>query len=289
EWLKKPRPDALAQTWAVIRDADLRHVVGAPHYDRELAMCARRHCLSGVADQIEQDLLDLDPIDHGPFGVRTHVDLELEILRHPEKRQRARLSYRLSQIFDLLPGLPLPYELPQALHDFHRTMSLFRGALNCLLGGFPSSRREQSPDATQVIDERSQRLRNLVGKRGNHLAELIQSCDVYQLRPEFVHPPLAVLVLGQIPDEPGEQPQSGQGDLAQRQFNRERTTVISESDHVSPDPADPALASPEIVRHVFVVRGNERPDVPPDDFLLRTAEQARGRGAERLDSAGLPD
>ena len=102
-------------------------------------------------------------------------------------------------------------------------MSLFRGALNCLLGGFPSSRREQSPDAAQVIDERSQRLRNFVGKRGNHLAELIQSRDVDQLRPELAHPPLAVLVLGQIADEPGEQPRSGQGDLAQRQFYRERT------------------------------------------------------------------
>src|SRR5687768_3926553 len=74
------------------RHADMP-VGAAARADPQAADGALRYRLDGVADEVDQHLLDLDPVDQYHVGQRIEPDLDLDpAFARSDQRQRARLA-----------------------------------------------------------------------------------------------------------------------------------------------------------------------------------------------------
>src|SRR5436305_1611453 len=109
-----------------------------------------------------------------------------------------------------------------------------------------------------------------------------------QLALQLLQPQLGALLVRQVADEAGEDPAVGAVSLPDRQLHRELGAVLALPDDDAADADDPSLAGLEIMTDVAivprpVVAGHQQADVAAEDLCFPVAEQALGRGAERLD------
>ena len=266
--------------------------------DGDLGPFALLHGLARVAHQVDQDLLDLDPV--GPHGLQAGGDADpgdQALLPGPDEGQRARL---LDQPRDgLEPALRLAAgdELPQAADDLTGPQGLLGGLVEDLDGlrdGLGIRLGQQAPAAPGVVGDGAERLVQLVGQGGGHRAHRAQARDVDELGLQFLEARLGPLPLGQVVDEAGEEDLLARAHLADGELHRKGRAVrpLARHDPVGSD--DAALPGAPVVREVAVVLaahrlGHQHAHVPPDGRGRGIAEEALGRRAEGGDGPRLVD
>src|SRR5215475_5289220 len=100
--LEKLRSGGCRDAAAGVRDADRYHLVLAARGGNEqLAMMRLLHRLDGIADQVEQDLLDLHLV--GQYEIRRRIELELDadaLILDADQRQSGGFLDELAEAFD---------------------------------------------------------------------------------------------------------------------------------------------------------------------------------------------
>ena len=105
---------------AGVGDGDLDHVVGerACVETTSSRRSAVVHRLDGVADQVEQHLLDLDPVGEHQIGARIELEADPDaVLLGADQGQRARLLDQLGEALDPPLALAAADEIAQAADD----------------------------------------------------------------------------------------------------------------------------------------------------------------------------
>jgi len=81
EGLKQVGLDVIVETGAGVGHLDFDHVVGDLGVRcNKLALRRLRHRLQGIAEKIDQHLLDLDPIDQNQVEFRIEIEAKLDVL-----------------------------------------------------------------------------------------------------------------------------------------------------------------------------------------------------------------
>ena len=118
---------------AGIGHGDLDHVVGRPGTldDDQLAARRLRHRLERVAEQIDQHLLDLDPVDQHQSCARVEIEAQLHaLLAGAGEAERAGLLDQLGEAFDALLGFAARDEIAQPPDDLAGAQRLLGGAVH---------------------------------------------------------------------------------------------------------------------------------------------------------------
>ena len=214
--------------------------------DDELAPRRLRHRFQRVAEQVDQHLLDLHPVGEHEVGVGIEAEAKLHVLlARAGKAERAGFLDQLRQALDPLLGFAAGDEVAQAADDLAGAQRLLGGAIQRALDlrrvGIGAA-GEQPPRSLHVVADRRQRLVELVGERGGHLAHRAQARDVDELGLQFLQPRLGLLMLGEVADEAGEIGLAAGLHLADRQMHRERRAVAALAGHDAADADDVRIA-----------------------------------------------
>src|ERR1700724_3835225 len=114
---------------AAVRHRDLYGlIIDRARFHFELASVACRHGLHGIAHQVDENLLDLSPVDThaGSMRVEAVMDLDSERPVHGQ-RQRARIFDHGDNVFYTLLSLAASEEITQASNDLTGPQGLFDG------------------------------------------------------------------------------------------------------------------------------------------------------------------
>ena len=116
---EKPRSDFRRDTMAGVGDIDRDHAVtGGRGHDRQLAAVGAFQCLERVAQEIEQDLLNLDLIDQNKVDDRVELKVDPNrFLLGGNQGKRARFLDKLRDAFDPSFSFAARDEVAQALDD----------------------------------------------------------------------------------------------------------------------------------------------------------------------------
>src|SRR6185437_429970 len=105
---------------------------------------------------------------------------------------------------------------------------------------------QHAPAGVQIVADRGQRLIELVRERRSHLPDLAEARDMRELALHLAKLALGIRALGEIADEPGEDPRARDQRFAHRQLHRENATVLAPGRDHPADADDPPLARPEV-------------------------------------------
>ncbi len=300
EGLEELLGDLWGDAGSGIRHAHLDQALGGerPRGDGQVAPGDILHGLDRVADQVEQDLLHLDPDRHHEGRVRVEVEADAHaLLLGADEGEGARFLDQLGQALDVPLALAARHEIPQVPDHLPGSQGLVGSLVHRVgeqghLGTFHAP--EEAAAAFQVARDRRQRLVDLVGQGRCHLAEGGEARHVHQLGLQLLQAGLGLVPLGEVADEAGEVALAARAHLADRQFHREGRAVLALPDHDSADADDPALTRHEVAGHVGVVLAavrfrHQQADVPADHLVRAVAELAHGGRAERFDLRLLVD
>ena len=169
----------------------------------DLAPRARRHRLDRVADEVDQHLLDLDPVGADPLRGRIELEpvADAARARSSTKASTQASSISCGRCSTWTATLPRDDQVAQPAHDL-------AGAVRGRLGRRRARRRAPSRGDVRIlgdplgaadeIGERGERLVELVRERRGHRPHRAQPRDVDQLG---LHPPdlgLGAVPLGEV-------------------------------------------------------------------------------------------
>ena len=281
-----------------IGDVDLdRTFPGAAGADHDLPSLDAVQGIDAVADQVGDHLMDLDLVDeHGRQSALEHAAGCDPFAAGPDQGERARLLDDRVNVLERPLGLALDDELAQATDDLPRPAGLLDGLFEqareaARAFGAPI---DQPARGLGVVDDRRERLIELVRERRGHLAHRAQARDVNQLRLQLLETLLALPARAHVLQEPGKKLPPGRLDLADRELERKDRPVLALAQNLATDADDPPLAGAQEALQVGVVllaigRGHQAGDVAPDHLGRGIAEHPLGRRIEGLDDAALVD
>ena len=216
-----------------------------------------RHRLERIAKQIDQDLLDLDPVHQHQIVLRIEIEAKPHALfAGAGQAERAGLLDQLGEAFDRFSDSPRDTKLRKPPDDLAGADRLLGGAVQCAFDFRPvgiGAVGQQAARALHVIADRGQRLIEFVGKRRRHLAHRAQARNMDQFGLQFLQPRLGLLMFGQIADEAGEVARSAGLHFADRKLHRECRSVLALAGHDSADADDMPLAGGSIAREITVM------------------------------------
>src|SRR5690606_3220917 len=300
ERLKQAALDLVGEAGAGIRDDDLDLTwAGALRLQRDdpLVTLETGQGIDGIADQIDDHLVNLHLVDQHLRQPRRQLRVHRDALvARADDREPARLLDHAVDVLARTLGLTGGHEAAQSVDDLaaaarladrlvHQLADLLRLGLASL---------EQPPARLDIVHDGGERLIQLVGKAGGHLAHDAEARHLQQLGLQLGQAPLRLLALGQIAHEAGEQPVLANPGLAHRELHREPRAVLALADHDAADADDALLAGTQIAGDVVVMalpvgRGHQNADVLPDELLGRVLEQALRGGIDDLNAALLVD
>ena len=177
--------------------------------DRQLAGLRRLHRVHGVADQIEQHLLDLHAVGQHQIDRGS----KWNCTRMPRSLTPTSASALASSTSLVMLSTRRSLSPRETKSRSRRMIWPARIAWSAALSERVAQRRralvavalQQPPRALQVIRDRRQRLVELVRERRGHLAHGGEARDVHELGLQFLQARLGLLPLGQVADEAGEE------------------------------------------------------------------------------------
>jgi hypothetical protein len=298
EGLEQPRLDLRGKARTVVDHLDQHAVLPVLRRpQRDLAAAARRQRVDAVAHQVHHHLLDLHPVD---LDRRQAVgELEARPDTAPVDADQGELGCLPHQGIDRgrrLFGLALGDEAAQMLDDLPGAARLV-GGLRHQLAGLAGRRRlplQEPPARLQIVDDRGQRLVQLMGQRRGHLAHLGEARDMQELVSELDQIALGGVTFGNVANEAREQALLAECHLADRELDREHRAVLLRRRDLAADADDPLLPGPQIARDVAVMlrmegRRHQAVDVAADDLRRLIAEHPLGARIEGADQAGSID
>src|ERR1700730_5574881 len=299
EGLKQLRRHFRCYPAAGVRHADGDHVVVSlgRKYD-ELSFFRVLHCLDGIAQQIEQDLLDLHLIGQHKIDCRVELKSHADaLILGAYERERARLLDELLDAFDPTLALAARHEIAQAADDLSGAQRLISGLVHGIAeqcGLIIGAIREQSSRALHVVRNRRQWLVELMRQRRRHLAHGRQSGDVDKLGLQLLQPRFGLLPLGQVADEAGEEALIARPHLSDGKLHRKSRAVPALADDQSADSDDSPFSGAQISLEIPIVilpvwRRHQELDVFSKHSRRGESEQPLGRRTERLDDSVLVD
>ena len=299
EGLKQVRLDVILESRAGVGHLDFDHVVGDPGIGRDqLPPRALRHRFERVAEQVDQDLLNLHPVGQHQIGLRIQIEAKLDVLfARSGKSERSRLLDQLRQAFDALFGFAARNEVAKPADDLTGAKRLLGGAVHGIfdlrLVGVGAA-GEQPARAFHVVADGGERLVEFVRECGCHLAHRAQARNVHQFGLQFLQARLGLLMLGEVAHEAGEVGVAAGLHLADRKMHRKGRSIAALAGHDASDADDVAFAGRAVARDVAVVArpvgfGHQLADVLADGFVFGIAEQSLGGGAEKLNDAVTVD
>ena len=245
-----------------------------------------RHRLQRIAEQVDQNLLDLDPIDQHQIVLRVEIEAKLDALfAGAGEAERAGFLDQLGEAFDALFGFAARDEIAQPPDDLAGAKRLLGGAIQRAfdLGLVGIGAGRQQPARTlHVVADGGERLVEFVRQRRGHLSHRAQARDVNELGLQFLKPRLGLLMLGQIADKAGEVGRAAGLHFADRKMHRESRAVLALAGHDPADADDMPLAGGSVARQVPVMArtvglGHQHADVLADSFVLRCSRIAARR------------
>ena len=257
-----------------------------------------RHRLKGIAKQVDQNLLDLDPVDQHQIELRVQTEAKLHILLAGARQtERAGLLNQLRKALDAFFRFAARDKIAKPANDLAGAERLLGSAVHGIfdLGriGVVTGRQEPAR-AVHIIADGGKRLVKLVRQRGGHLTHRAQAGNVNQFGLQFLQSRLGLLVLGKVVRESGEVGLAAGLHLADRQMHRKGRSIPALASHDSADTDDVPFARGSIAREIAVMTrpvriGHQFADVLADRLLLGIAEQTLGRRAEKLHHAVAVD
>ena len=131
ERLKQVHMGIVAKSMSGIRNGNFNHIIGCLGVgDDQLAMGRTGHRFQRIAEEIDQHLLDLDPI--GNHLVVGRIELEAQhkpLFASPGEPERAGFLDQLRKTFDVLLRCFACDEIAQSPDDVTGADGLFRGAV----------------------------------------------------------------------------------------------------------------------------------------------------------------
>ena len=253
-----------------------------------------RHGLERVAKQIDQNLLDLDPVHQHLIVLRVQIEPKLHaLLAGAGETERAGFFDQFGKIFDALLGFSPRHEITKPPDDLPGADRLFGSAVQRAFNlGYVGvvTGTQQTARTLHVVADRGERLIELVRKRRRHLSHRAQARDVDQLGLQLLQPCLGLLMFGEIADEAGEVGRSTGLHFADRKMHRKSGSVLALSGYNSTDADDMPFAGGSIAGEVPVMARTVRiwhqdTDVLADRLAFLVAKLPFGGTAEELHDA----
>ena len=301
ERLEQPVGDFGRYSATRIGDAHLDHAVAVSTRGLDRQQAPRRvlHRLDGVADEIEQDLLHLDAVGEHRGRARIEIEGHMHtLLLGADQGERACLLDELGQALDPVFGIAARHEAAQMPDDVAGAQGLFGGLADAVaepLGEFGRlGPVEKPPAALEIVGDGGERLVELMGECGGHLAQRRVARYVGELGLQLLQPGLGLLPLGQIADEAGEVALPARPHLAHGQLHGEGGAVLALADDEAADADDAPLAGAQVALHVTVMLAavglrHQDVDVAARHLRRGIAELAFGGGTEGLDPGVFVD
>ena len=147
-----------------------------------MPVVAMRKRFDGIADQVDENLLHLNPVDQDLVDARVdgHAHVDAQFL-DPDQREGVCLGNQCAQAFDPHFGFATRYEIAQTPHDLPRTHGLFCGIVQCLADNFDVSGvgiGKEVARGLDIIRDRRQRLIEFVRERRRHRAHRTDARDM---------------------------------------------------------------------------------------------------------------
>ena len=256
------------------------------------------HGLERVAEQVDQHLLDLDPVHQHLIVPRVQIEPKLHaLLAGAGETERAGFLDQLGKAFDAFLGFSSGHEITKPPDDLPGADRLFGGtvqrAFNLCNVGIAAG-AQQTARTLHIVADRGERLIELVRKRRRHLSHRTQARDVDEFGLQLLKPCLCLLVFGQIADEAGEVGRSTGLHFADRKMHRKSGSVLALTGYNSADADDMPFTGGSITGEVPVMARtvgiwHQDTDVPADRLAFRIAKLPFGGIAEELHDAVAVD
>ena len=279
-------------------DANRVHTLGSGA-DRQFANLAGRHRLQGIADQVDENLLDLNRGDEDGVGGAVQLeDGSLDGTMAVGTAPRHRLLEQATQAFDALLDLAARDELAKRPDDATGPDRLGGGFAERLADQLKRLGRRVSEHLVrrfEVVGDGRQRLVQFMGERRRQRAHRAQPRHLDQLGLKVLDPPLAPATFGQVADEGGEQPLAAADRLADRKLDRKCRSILAQSGLAAREANDVIVTIDQELRRrpdapVAIMLRHQHVETAPEHVGFGIAEQPFGRRAERRDDAhGIDD
>src|SRR5579875_1546549 len=150
--------------------------------DLEFALLAALHRLDRIADQIDEDLLQLDFVDRHRRQLRGDLQSHSDAaVAHANQSKGAGFFDQLADRLDAPFAFAFAHKFTQSAHDFHRAPHLARGVGDRTgrpAAGVAFDPCQQPVAHFEIIGRRGQRLIEFVRQSRSHLAHLGQPRDM---------------------------------------------------------------------------------------------------------------
>ena len=256
------------------------------------------HRFQRIAEQVDQHLLNLDPVGKHQIARRVQVEAqEHALFAGAGEPERAGLFDHFRKTLDALLGRVARDEVAQSPDDVAGADRLLGGAIERrfdLRRVGVGAASQQAARSLHVVADGRQRLIEFVGEGGSHLAHRAQTRDVDQFGLQFLQPCLGLLLLGEIADEARKEGLSSRMHLADGEMHRKRRAVLAHAGDDAADADDAPFTRLQVAGEVAVMAAairlrHQLADVFSDRLGFGVAELTLGGAGEELHDAVLVD